>query len=78
MSSTVFAVAATTPAVFNVSVAVAPGAACVDYAARTTTGGPCFTLSATFANPETGFVARGTIREDRYTTVVGDAATGCL
>ena len=60
------------------SVAVAPGAACVDYAARTTTGGPCFTLSATFANPETGFVARGTIREDRYTTVVGDAATGCL
>ena len=72
------AVAATTPAVFNVSVAVAPGAACVDYAARTTTGGPCFTLSATFANPETGRVARGTIREDRYTTVAGDLGAGCL
>lgn len=70
-------VAASAPAVFNVSINTRPGS-CVDYAAFTVTGGPCYDVAVDFANPGTGHRSSGTTREDRYTAVDDAVSTPCL
>ena len=64
--------------VFDASVSFGDGA-CASYAPRAVTGGQCFFVNASFADPDTGFAARGVARTDRFTTVdVVDGAGSCL